>query len=167
MPPRPLHYQQAASREIVVVEKMDLHLVWEPNRIYLKPLPRYLLSHSFWRDHLVCKPGCCCTHPAAGSGTDASNKAPSLTEKPYPLSSSPLNSKQQSIGRIDEKLCSEHQLHQCAFGFLLSYVALIQIRKRLSYCTIGLPAPRERILGNVERARTAVVDQEGPWNTSA
>ena len=126
MPPRPLHYQQAASREIIVVEKMDLHLVWEPNRIYLKPLPRYLLSYNFWSDNLVCKPGCCCPSLVTGSGIDPSNKTPSSAETPCSQPSLPLNSKQQSIGQIDRNLCPQHQLYQCAFGFLLSYVALIQ-----------------------------------------
>src|ERR1700728_4071900 len=55
MPPRPLHYQRAASRETVVVEQMDLHLLWEPSKMYLKPIPRYLLDYDFWNENLVCK----------------------------------------------------------------------------------------------------------------
>jgi len=123
IPPRPLHYQRAASREIVVIEKMDLHLVWEPNRMYLKPLPRYLLDHKFWRDNLVCKPGCCCACQATGSGRD------------------PSNSKQRSMGQIDENLSPQHQLYQSAFGFLLSYVALIQYETdfRIAQSTFLLP----------------------------
>ncbi|KAL3465244.1 hypothetical protein BJX64DRAFT_275341 [Aspergillus heterothallicus] len=50
MPPRPLHYQVSISRDIVIDERMDLHLVWEmPGRIYLKPIPRYLLDYEFWK----------------------------------------------------------------------------------------------------------------------
>ena len=92
----------------MVVEKMDLHLVWERNRMYLKPLPRYLLSHSFWMDNLICKPRCRCAPLATRSETD------------------PLNSNPRSIGHSDMDICLEHQLYQCALGFLLSYVALIQ-----------------------------------------
>jgi hypothetical protein len=50
--PRSLHYQQLKNREIVVSEVFDLHLVWSPTRIFIKPLPRYLLSPSFWREHV-------------------------------------------------------------------------------------------------------------------
>ncbi|KAI9869343.1 MAG: hypothetical protein M1813_000132 [Trichoglossum hirsutum] len=57
MPPRPLNYQLASSREIVVNEQMDLHLVWmtTPRRIFLKPIPRYLLDRRFWTEDLVGK----------------------------------------------------------------------------------------------------------------
>lgn len=50
--PRPLHYQTLKKREIVVSEQMDLHLVWSPTRIFLKPLPRYMISAEFWRANL-------------------------------------------------------------------------------------------------------------------
>lgn len=44
MPPRPLYYQKAARRDIVVHEQMDLHLIWDNKRMFLKPIPRYLLE---------------------------------------------------------------------------------------------------------------------------
>ncbi|KAF2867481.1 hypothetical protein BDV95DRAFT_503009 [Massariosphaeria phaeospora] len=47
--PRPLHYQKLKKREIVIAEQADLHLVWSPSRIFIKPLPRYLLSPKFWK----------------------------------------------------------------------------------------------------------------------
>ncbi|KAF2677394.1 hypothetical protein K458DRAFT_395895 [Lentithecium fluviatile CBS 122367] len=50
--PRPLHYQAMKKRDIVVAEKLDLHLVWSPARIFVKPVPRYLLSSEFWRAHI-------------------------------------------------------------------------------------------------------------------
>jgi hypothetical protein len=53
MPPRPLTYQRAKSREIIICENTNLHLVWAPGRIFLKPLPDYLLEESFWQEHLV------------------------------------------------------------------------------------------------------------------
>ncbi|PWY93558.1 hypothetical protein BO94DRAFT_459570 [Aspergillus sclerotioniger CBS 115572] len=48
MPPRPLHHQIVMSREIVVTEQMDMHLVWLKNYIFIKPLPAYLLHRDFW-----------------------------------------------------------------------------------------------------------------------
>ncbi|KAL7924499.1 hypothetical protein ACQKWADRAFT_319557 [Trichoderma austrokoningii] len=53
--PRSLSYQQSSSREIVVDERADMHLVWIPGRIFLKPIPRYLLDHGFWASHIVNK----------------------------------------------------------------------------------------------------------------
>ena len=53
MPPRPLNYQISVSRQIIVDEKVDMHLVWGPaRRIHLKPLPAYLLDSRFWCKHL-------------------------------------------------------------------------------------------------------------------
>ena len=45
----PLHRQRVTGREIVVIEEPRLHLVWIHNRIFIKPLPRYLLSHALWK----------------------------------------------------------------------------------------------------------------------
>lgn len=50
--PRPLHYQQLKKRDIVVTEQLDLHLVWRPSRIFVKPLPRFLLSARFWETQI-------------------------------------------------------------------------------------------------------------------
>jgi len=55
MPPRPLNYQLALSRQLVLSENMGHHLVWKPGTMYLKPLPRYLLDYNFWGQHLLCK----------------------------------------------------------------------------------------------------------------
>lgn len=62
MPPRPLHYQIVLQREITICEKMHMHLVWGDRRIFLKPIPRFLLSSAFWKIHLECAQGCTCTH---------------------------------------------------------------------------------------------------------
>ncbi|KXJ90255.1 hypothetical protein Micbo1qcDRAFT_196391 [Microdochium bolleyi] len=53
MPPRPLHHQLVIRRDIVVTESPELHLLWGNGRLYLKPLPRWLLDPGFWADHLV------------------------------------------------------------------------------------------------------------------
>ena len=44
--------QRVKGREIVVTEEPRLHLVWIHNRIFIKPLPRYLASYSFWKAFL-------------------------------------------------------------------------------------------------------------------
>jgi hypothetical protein len=49
---RALNRQVVMNRSIVATEQMDMHLVWYDNTIYVKPLPAWLLSHSFWTDHL-------------------------------------------------------------------------------------------------------------------
>ena len=102
-----------------------MHLVWEPNKIYLKPLPRYLLNHKFWTENLICKPTCSCTGSATRSGTDPFIKTPSAAEKSSPQSSPPLHSK-QSTGQVSRRICHQHHLCDCAYGFLSSYAALIQ-----------------------------------------
>jgi hypothetical protein len=51
----PLHQQRVQGREIVVTEDPRLHLVWIHDRIFIKPLPRYLLSHAFWDQFLLSK----------------------------------------------------------------------------------------------------------------
>jgi hypothetical protein len=58
MPPRPLHHQRLLSREVFVTEQMDMHLVWTTGRIFLKPIPRFLLEPRFWTEHLCCGHGC-------------------------------------------------------------------------------------------------------------
>ncbi|KAI0135748.1 hypothetical protein F4814DRAFT_35052 [Daldinia grandis] len=53
MPPRPLHHQILLSREIAISEDPELHLVWSKNRIFLKPIPPYLLDPDFWAAHII------------------------------------------------------------------------------------------------------------------
>ncbi|KAF1352875.1 hypothetical protein EJ07DRAFT_135539 [Lizonia empirigonia] len=60
MPPRALHHQELLGREVVVTERMDMHLVWSRTRIFIRPLPRFLLEPRFWVDHLSCKDDCKC-----------------------------------------------------------------------------------------------------------
>ena len=49
-PARPLQQQIAIGRHIVLTESADLHLLWKGNRVYIKPLPEFLLSYSAWTD---------------------------------------------------------------------------------------------------------------------
>jgi hypothetical protein len=60
MPPRPLHYQLLLAREIFVTEQMDMHLVWTTGRIFLKPIPRFLLEPYFWTTYLTDEQPCSC-----------------------------------------------------------------------------------------------------------
>ncbi|KAI2464865.1 hypothetical protein F4781DRAFT_425195 [Annulohypoxylon bovei var. microspora] len=63
MPPRPLRYalagepvgnhQALISRDVTVTEDPELHLVWSKNRIFLKPVPLYLLDPDFWEAHVL------------------------------------------------------------------------------------------------------------------
>ncbi|KAI0102511.1 hypothetical protein GGR51DRAFT_285522 [Nemania sp. FL0031] len=45
--------QIVRGRKIVISENPGLHLVWINDRIFLKPLPEYLLSHAFWEHFLL------------------------------------------------------------------------------------------------------------------
>lgn len=49
----PLHRQRVKLREIVITEDPRLHLVWNYDRVFVKPLPKYLLSHAFWTTYLL------------------------------------------------------------------------------------------------------------------
>ncbi|KAF2023968.1 hypothetical protein EK21DRAFT_104998 [Setomelanomma holmii] len=52
----PLHRQRVKGREIIVTEEARLHLVWIHDRIFIKPIPRYLLSYAFWEAYIDRKP---------------------------------------------------------------------------------------------------------------
>lgn len=54
--PRSLHYQKLLRREVVLVEQLDLHMVWAKSRIFIKPLPDFLLNYDFWRNHIFSQP---------------------------------------------------------------------------------------------------------------
>lgn len=49
-PARPLHRQELIGREIVITEQADLHLVWYKSRMFIKPLPSFLLHYDSWVD---------------------------------------------------------------------------------------------------------------------
>ena len=66
----PLHRQLVKQRRIVVTEDPKLHLVWIHDRIFVKPLPRYLTSYAFWCDFLGCH-----ADPSAGASSGHIRKA--------------------------------------------------------------------------------------------
>jgi hypothetical protein len=51
----PLHRQQVKNRTIIISEEPKLHLIWHYDRIFVKPLPKYLLSYDFWDRFLTGK----------------------------------------------------------------------------------------------------------------
>lgn len=52
-PPRPLSVQNVLNRTTVPTNDASLHLVWASGKIFLKPLPRYALSESFYEQYLA------------------------------------------------------------------------------------------------------------------
>ncbi|KAL2868910.1 uncharacterized protein BJX67DRAFT_379845 [Aspergillus lucknowensis] len=53
LPPRPFSFHVAVQREIILDERADMHLVWDPSRrMHFKPLPRYLLDARFWTTYI-------------------------------------------------------------------------------------------------------------------
>ncbi|KAK4119814.1 hypothetical protein N657DRAFT_658791 [Parathielavia appendiculata] len=64
-PATPLHFHVAMGREIVIADRMDLHLLWTNKRkLFVKPIPRFLLDPDFCRSNLQCPDGCACYTPA-------------------------------------------------------------------------------------------------------
>ncbi|OAQ63136.2 subtilisin-like serine protease [Pochonia chlamydosporia 170] len=124
MPPRPLTYQLAASRNITVMESMDLHLVWEPGRIFLKPLPRYLLNSTFWAEHLACEEALSNSNVPQGAVSHSQRQTP--PHRPA-VHTNPQKLISQHIKDPAETLRDRRRhLYSSAYGFLLSYTALIQ-----------------------------------------
>jgi hypothetical protein len=53
-PATQLHIHAAMCREIIPVDRMDLHLLLKNDgKFYIKPLPRYLLDPEFWKAYLT------------------------------------------------------------------------------------------------------------------
>lgn len=67
-PATQLHLQVAMGRQLVVADRMDLHLLWDKNgRVFLKPIPAFIFNQDFWRDHLKCPAACACQDPPPAS----------------------------------------------------------------------------------------------------
>lgn len=47
-----LHRQAIKGRQVVVSEDPNLHLIWQHNKVYVKPIPRCLLNYDFWAQYL-------------------------------------------------------------------------------------------------------------------
>ncbi|KAL8880186.1 MAG: hypothetical protein Q9205_003759 [Flavoplaca limonia] len=48
-----LHEQVLKGCNVIITEDPELHLTWADNRVFVKPVPPYMLSHAFWTTHLV------------------------------------------------------------------------------------------------------------------
>jgi hypothetical protein len=105
-PPRPLHYQLLLSRDIYITEQIDMHLVWTTGRIFLKPIPRFLLEPRFWASYLASPEPCSCFRK------DGHIKSTSAS----------TGGGQRDIKSVSR--CTGG-LRTCALGFLFSYAALI------------------------------------------
>lgn len=42
-----LTHQRVRGRDIIITKNARLHLTWVTERVFLKPIPKYLLSHAF------------------------------------------------------------------------------------------------------------------------
>ncbi|KAH6650541.1 hypothetical protein F5144DRAFT_556471 [Chaetomium tenue] len=63
-PATPLHSHLAMGREIVVLDRMDMHLLWaNEGKLFVKPIPRFLLIPAFCQANLLCPDGCMCGDP--------------------------------------------------------------------------------------------------------
>ncbi|KAI9660554.1 MAG: hypothetical protein M1821_009906 [Bathelium mastoideum] len=113
MPPRPLHYQLLLSRDIFLTEQMDMHLVWTTGRIFLKPIPRFLLEPRFWSAYLTSPGPCSCFRE------DIDPKSVAINTQDITARAADAKQDSKSVGRYNEGL------RACALGFLFSYAALI------------------------------------------
>ncbi|OJK00246.1 hypothetical protein ASPACDRAFT_1880666 [Aspergillus aculeatus ATCC 16872] len=98
LPPRALHHQLLLNRGILITEQMDMHLVWTAGRIFLKPIPRFLLEPNFWAEYLSCERDCECSSDETTQGFHA-------------------------VTLRNE--CKRRGLRRRALGFLFSYTALL------------------------------------------
>lgn len=48
-----LHVQNVRGRNVVITEDPELHLCWFDSKVFIKPLPQYLLSWAFWQHFLI------------------------------------------------------------------------------------------------------------------
>ncbi|KAM3551882.1 hypothetical protein ARSEF4850_007651 [Beauveria asiatica] len=99
--PRSLTAQLLQGRRIVLAESLDMHLVWDSGKIYVKPLPRYLLEPAIWKGCLSRQQGKTWLEVAA--------------------SDLPRNSKPSGAA-------GEGKIREAALGLLYSYACLIADR---------------------------------------
>jgi hypothetical protein len=62
-PPYPLHKLLMKGRDVVITEDLDTRLIWTKGRIFVKPLPSFLLDTDFWETFIDCpaNSSCSCT----------------------------------------------------------------------------------------------------------
>ncbi|KAF3059940.1 hypothetical protein GL218_04709 [Daldinia childiae] len=127
-PAAPLNYQIYSRREIIPCERLDLHLVWtNDGRIFIKPLPRFLLSLEVWDEYLNCNVDCKCQRGPAKLDTSNALQTPHR-HGPDNLRGANIN----QAGSIwpQRDVCA---LRRCALGFLYSYVCLLTYESDFAY----------------------------------
>ena len=112
-PPRSLHHQLLLSRDIFLTEQMDMHLVWTTGRMFLKPIPRFLLEPRFWTSYLASPEPCSCF------GEDVDHKSVTTNTQGATANTTGAKSDTKSVRKCNGGL------RTCALGFLFSYAALI------------------------------------------
>ncbi|KAJ4385931.1 hypothetical protein N0V85_007971 [Neurospora sp. IMI 360204] len=146
VPPRSLQTQITQGREVVVSEKMELHLVWGRGKVYLKPLAKFLLCKKFWDDELGCRGEGNCQGGqrkrvgGGWEGTEGAGGGHSDRDKMMLL-----NTEQEVASKKDssELLCKRCEARQAALGLLFSYIALIQRESDLETAQEKGLVPRE------------------------
>lgn len=113
MPPRSLHHQLLLSRDIALTEQMDMHLVWTTGRMFLKPIPRFLLEPYFWTWSLASPEPCSCFKE------DVDPKSITTNTQGASANTTGAKSDTKSANKCNGGL------RTCALGFLFSYAALI------------------------------------------
>jgi hypothetical protein len=119
-----LHFQVAMGREIVVADRMDLHLLWDNGKIFLKPIPRYLLDSDFWQLNLKCLDTCTCQNPGGAPPAANPGQLPGNQEQP------PVNHEQPPVNpgllpaNQEPPPCMDAP-RKIALGFLYTYACLI------------------------------------------
>lgn len=71
---KPLSRHRVKGRSIIPTEDPRLHLIWQPNKIYVKTVPECLLNYQFWATYL--------TGPRTHSDARITQDAPSLKTCP-------------------------------------------------------------------------------------
>ncbi|RYP50540.1 hypothetical protein DL768_003936 [Monosporascus sp. mg162] len=118
-PPRPLTTQVELGRTIVLTHALDMHLVWGGGKIFLKPLPRYLLEPEFWIQN-VPPP-----RPDASAGGDGQVAGQSAAEK-SPATATAASASGPVRSTSDSSPSSSRScIRKSALGLLYTYACLI------------------------------------------
>lgn len=119
--PIPLQEEIMIGRKIVVTERLGLHLVWtRDQKLFIKPLPSFLLDPEFWKSSICCKSGCECSDLQTTEGKDEENKSHSQSSQQTRQHNSDSRSQNTVLAA-----CSRRALKRSARGFLYSYICLI------------------------------------------
>lgn len=114
-PPRSLSTQIQMGRTVVLTNALDMHLVWGGGKIFLKPLPRYLLEPEFWT---AIVPTSESDHDERDTKLKAQGKTP-VTGQSAPTT----ESVQTMLG--DSPPVGRSGIRKSALGLLYTYACLI------------------------------------------